>query len=237
MEPQTKLTGREKAGLIATHLRGVWGFFLVSILLAWLNTVCNAVIPQVISVTVDSVLGTKDPDLPGFIRRFLDVSALRAQPYRALWIAAGAVVLAAAVRGVCIYGMRVSLAKGSEGFVKNLRDRLYRHILRLGFDWHTAHSTGEVIQRCTSDVEVIRTFVCNQLIEVIRTLFLVVLYSGIMLAMNWKLALAGLAFIPISGLAGSSTRSTALGRKMTASPPSGWSWARCSAPSGPPGAC
>ena len=200
METQTKLTGREKAGLIATHLRGVWGFFLASILLAWLNTVCNAFIPQVISVTVDSVLGTKAPELNSFVTALLDVDTLRAQPRRALWLAAGAVVLAAAVRGVCIYGMRVSLAKGSEGFVKNLRDRLYRHILHLGFDWHTAHSTGEVIQRCTSDVEVIRTFVCNQLIEVIRTLFLVVLYSGIMLAMNWKLALVGLAFIPISGL-------------------------------------
>ena len=199
MEPQTKLTGREKAGLIATHLRGLWGFFAASVLLAWLNTVCNAFIPQVISVTVDSVLGTKDPDLPAFVTA-LDVDALRTSPQRALWLAAGAVVLAAAVRGVCIYGMRITLAKGSEGFVKSLRDRLYAHILRLGFGWHTAHSTGEVIQRCTSDVEVIRTFVCNHLIEVVRTLFLVVLYSSIMLAMNWRLALVGLAFVPVSGL-------------------------------------
>ena len=200
MEPQIKLTGREKAGLIASHLRGLWGFFAASILLAWLNTVCNAFIPQVISVTVDSVLGNKTPDLPGFVTALLDVDRLRNEPYQALWVAAGAVVLAAAVRGVCIYGMRLTLARGSEGFVKSLRDRLYAHILHLGFDWHTAHSTGEVIQRCTSDVEVIRTFVCNQLIEVVRTLFLVVLYSGIMLAMNWKLALVGLVFIPISGL-------------------------------------
>ena len=200
MQTQTKLTRREKAGLIATHLRGLWGFFAASVLLAWMNTVCNAFIPQVISVTVDSVLGTKAPDLPGFVTALLDVDALRGNIHRALWIAAGAVVLAAAVRGVCIYGMRVTLAKGSEGFVKSLRDRLYGHILRLDFDWHTAHSTGEVIQRCTSDVEVIRTFVCNQLIEVVRTLFLVVLYSGVMLAMNWKMALVGLAFVPVSGL-------------------------------------
>lgn len=200
MEPQTKLSRRQKTNLITTHLHGLWGFFAASVLLAWLNTVCNAFIPQVISVTVDSILGTKPLDLPAFLSALLDVNTLRAQPHRALWLAAGAVVLAAAVRGVCIYGMRLTLARGSEGFVKSLRDRLYTHILHLGFDWHTAHSTGEVIQRCTSDVEVIRTFVCNQLIEVVRTLFLVVLYSGIMLAMNWKLALVGLAFIPISGL-------------------------------------
>ena len=200
MQPQTKLTRREKAGLITHHLHGLWGFLAASILLAWVNTLCNAFIPQVISVTVDSVLGGKPPELPGFVQALVDVDALRGEPLRALWLAAGAVVLAAAVRGVCIFGMRVTLAKGSEGFVKSLRDRLYGHILRLGFDWHTAHSTGEVIQRCTSDVEVIRTFVCNHLIEVVRTLFLVVLYSGIMLAMNWRLALVGLAFVPVSGL-------------------------------------
>ncbi|MDE6589499.1 MAG: ABC transporter ATP-binding protein/permease, partial [Oscillospiraceae bacterium] len=57
------------------------------------------------------------------------------------------------------------------------------------------------IQRCTSDVEVIRTFVCNQLMEVLRTVFLIALYTGIMVVMNWRLALVPLAFIPITGLA------------------------------------
>ena len=54
MEPKTKLSRREKVGLVLRHLRGIWGFFAGAIALAWLNTVCNAVIPQVISVTVDS---------------------------------------------------------------------------------------------------------------------------------------------------------------------------------------
>lgn len=201
MEPNTKLSRREKAELILRHLRGIWGFFAGAILLAWMNTVCNAIIPQIISVTVDSVLGAKEPDLPGFVAALLPLETLRAEPKTALWIAAGAVMLAAAVRGACIYGMRVNTAKASEGFVKKLRDNLYGHIQRLSFEWHTAHATGDIIQRCTSDVEVIRTFVCNQLMEVLRTVFLIVLYTGIMLTMNWRLALIPLAFIPVTGLA------------------------------------
>ena len=201
MESQKKLSAREKAGMILEQMRGNWGFFVGAILLAYLNTICNAVIPQIISVTVDSVLGAKEPDLPGFLAALLPLDRLRADPWTTLWIAAGAVVLAAAVRGVCIFGMRVNMAKGSEGFVKRLRDNLYSHIQRLSFDWHTAHATGDIIQRCTSDVEVIRTFVCNQLMEVLRTVFLIALYTGIMLVMNWRLALVPLAFIPITGLA------------------------------------
>ena len=201
MEPKTKLSRREKTGLILRHLRGIWGFFAGAVLLAWMNTVCNAVIPQIISLTVDSVLGEKEPDLPSFAAALLPLETLRSEPKTALWIAAGAVVLVAAVRGVCIYGMRVNTAKASEGFVKKLRDNLYAHIQRLSFDWHTAHATGDIIQRCTSDVEVIRTFVCNQMMEVLRTVFLILLYTGIMLAMDWRLALIPLAFIPVTGLA------------------------------------
>lgn len=201
MESQKKLSLREKIRMILDQLQGNWAFFAGAILLAYMNTICNAVIPQIISVTVDSVLGAKEPDLPGFLATLLPLDRLRADPWTALWIAAGAVVLTAALRGVCIFGMRINMAKGSEGFVKKLRDNLYSHIQRLSFQWHTAHATGDIIQRCTSDVEVIRTFVCNQLMEVLRTLFLVALYVGIMLVMNWKLALVSLAFIPVTGLA------------------------------------
>ena len=201
MESQTKLSRREKTGMIVRYLRGCWGFFAGAVVLAWMNTACNALVPQIISFTVDSVLGGGPPDLPGFLRPLIPVDQLRAEPLSFLWLAAGAVVLAAAVRGVCIYGMRINLAKGSEGFVKGLRDGLYSHIQRLSFAWHTAHATGDIIQRCTSDVEVIRTFVCNQLMEVVRTVFLIVLYSSIMVAMNWRLAMVSLAFIPISLLA------------------------------------
>lgn len=83
----------------------------------------------------------------------------------ALVWAAGAVVLFAGAARLLPSSDRGSfLARGSEGFVKGIRDELFSHIQRLPFAWHTAHQTGEMIQRCTSDVEVVRTFVCTQLV-------------------------------------------------------------------------
>ena len=67
----------------------------------------------------------------------------------------------------------------------------------LPFSWHTANSTGEIIQRCTSDVEVIRGFVTNQCLEVFRTVFLVSFYFVIMFSMNVKISLVALLFLPI----------------------------------------
>ena len=91
----------------------------------------------------------------------------------------------------------MGIAKGSEGFVKALRDRLFSHIQKLPFAWHSQHQTGEIIQRCTSDVEVVRNFVCNQLVEVFRTVFLVALSMGIMFSMNVRISLIALGFIPL----------------------------------------
>lgn len=115
----------------------------------------------------------------------------------ALLLAAGAVLAVSILSGVSMYLSRMGLAKGTENFLKALRDRLYEHIQKLPFAWHVQHQTGEIIQRCTSDVDVIRNFVCNQLLEVVRTIFLIALYMSIMFTMNVKISLIALCFIPV----------------------------------------
>lgn len=199
METQFKLPKREKLELVARYLRGNWGFFAAALLCACLGMVFNALTPQIIRITVDSVLGEEEAQL-GILSGLIDLGWLKSEPIRALWLAAGAVVVVAMLRGVCTYGQRVNLSKGSEGFVKKIRDDLYRHIQHLDFEWHTAHATGDIIQRCTSDVDVIRNFVCTQLVEVVRTVFLIVLYLSIMISMSPRLSLVSLVFIPIVGL-------------------------------------
>lgn len=200
MEPQFKMGGKEKARLIGRFLHGCLHYFILGILFACLGMVFNALPPQIIRITVDSILGGEPLELPKLLQGIVDTAALKSTPVRSLWLAGGAVLLAALLRGLCGYGQRVSLGKGSESFVKNIRDTLFSHIQRLSYAWHTAHSTGDMIQRCTSDVDVIRGFVCSHLVEVIRTVFLIILYLSIMFSMNVRLSVVALIFIPVVGL-------------------------------------
>ena len=183
--------------LMAKFLKGNLLFFATALLCSVLSTVCNSLTPQVISVTVDSVLGTEDYTLPAVLRAFTSLDWLRENPSQTLLLAAGAIILAALIGGLGNFGTRTATARGSEGFVKGLRDALYSHIQRLPFSWHVGHNTGEIIQRCTSDVEVIRNFFTNQLLEVIRIVFMIVYYMVIMFSMDWRIALISAVFIPV----------------------------------------
>ena len=200
METNEKLSRREKTRLVMRYLRGCWGFFLAGLIFSCLSMALNALTPQIIRLTVDSILDSNAPEVPAWLLRLLHWDALTGDTLRALWVAAAAVLAVAILRGLCNYGQRVNLSKGSETYVKSLRDSLYRHIQHLTFAWHKANPTGDIIQRCTSDVDVIRNFVCNQLVEVVRTVILIALYLGVMYTMNVRLSLVATIFLPIVGL-------------------------------------
>lgn len=123
-----KLSGREKAGLIWHYLRPCWGHFAAALLCACLSMALNALTPQIIRITVDSILGSEEAKLPALLLRVLPLETLRQEPVTALWWAAGAVMVTALLRGLCSFGQRAQLSRGSEAYVKGLRDDLYRHI-------------------------------------------------------------------------------------------------------------
>ena len=86
--------------LMAKFLKGNLLFFATALLCSVLSTVCNSLTPQVISVTVDSVLGTEDYTLPAALRAFTSLDWLRANPGQTLLLAAGAIIIAALIGGL-----------------------------------------------------------------------------------------------------------------------------------------
>ena len=145
------------------------------------TTALNSLTPQIFRFSIDSVLdGTKYEYLSDH-----------------LWILALLLVTVAALAGLSQYVCRSNTALAGETFAKNMRDMLFGHVQRIPMNWHDKNQTGDIIQRCTSDVEVIRNFVVTQLLEVFRTVFLIVIYFSMMVSMNVRLSLAVLPFVPI----------------------------------------
>ena len=175
----------------------LWLFGL-GLLCSMLNTAFNSLTPQIIRMTVDSIIGSEE--LPGWFTALGLQRLLQGDTAQVLLLAAAAVLAAAILSGIFSFLARINTARASENAIKSLRDALYGHIQKLPFSWHTAHQTGEIIQRCTSDVEVIRNFVSAQMVEVFRIVFLIVMTMAIMFSMNVKISLVVAVFIPIIAL-------------------------------------
>ena len=74
---EQKLSGGEKARLILRYLRPVAWYFAAGLLLSLFSQVFNALVPQIVRVTVDSILGPEEPQLPGLLRGLLPLAQLR----------------------------------------------------------------------------------------------------------------------------------------------------------------
>lgn len=167
--------------LILRFFHGSKRYFAAAAAASFVFTVLNALTPQIFRFTVDEVLGGEG---------FLWLS-------EHLWAIALAVVGIAVLSGISLYISRAATAKAGENFAKSMRDALFVHTQKLPMSWHDKNQTGDIIQRCTSDVEVIRGFVVTQLLEVFRTVFLVAVSFWMMVSMNLELSLVVLLFVPV----------------------------------------
>lgn len=183
--------------LIIYFLRGSIGIFLLSMVFASAVSFLDMVLPRMISFTIDSVIGKRAPELPAPFLAYLDskggVEFIRQNPA----LIAVSVLAVALAGALCRFLFRFFNEVAAEKFVKRMRDNLFEKIMRLPFAWHGANSTGDIIQRCTSDVETIKVFVSEQLTSLVRVVVLIVLAIRFMAGINGTMTAAASLFIPV----------------------------------------
>ncbi len=172
-------------------------YFVLAVLAAVLSILFTFLMPQIVGFTVDSVIGAKETALPAFLNGLYEKIGGRGFLRANIILCAASVAACSALASVFGYFNRLGTAKGTERFIKRLRDTLFSHIQRLPFSWHTENRTGDIIQRCTYDVDIAQRFISMQLIEVVRTILLVTLALVIMFSMNALIAAIALGFMPL----------------------------------------
>lgn len=183
--------------LLLMFLDGSKRFFAVSMISSLVLSAIDLVNPQIIRFTVDTVIGKEKSALPGFANRIVDliggVPVLRER----LWIIAAAITVFALLSAVFRYIQRLYNTKASETLVETVRNLLFAHIERLPFGWHMKNRTGDIIQRCTSDVDTVKEFLSEQLTAILQIVIKVVFSLAVMFSMNAKLALAATLTMPV----------------------------------------
>lgn len=145
----------------------------------------------------DTLTGENNPlNFPGFMNRFFEARGGLSYVISNLWLVGLVIIALYLLNGVFQYLRARWTATASESIAKNMRDRLYAHLQTLPYDYHVKAKTGDLIQRCTSDVETIRRFLQTQVVEVFRAVLMLVVALVLMLGMNVKMTLVSMVLVP-----------------------------------------
>ena len=186
-----------KTRMIMDFLKGSKRFFVAALILSLVSSVFEMISPRIIEFTVDGILGDETFALPGFITTAIASAGGMAGIRTKLWIPALALLFAQTVTAVSRGLFFTTTTRGSETFVKTMRDMLFSHIEHLSCQWHSQHQTGDIIQRATSDVEMVKGFLADQLVTFVR-LFMTILFSLIfMFRVSTRLATVTLISVPL----------------------------------------
>ena len=173
---------------------GFRGKYLWAIGALFVFTVINYLPPLIASTAIDAALSEEKKD--GVLTNWIASAMGGAEFVREnLWLPALLMVLLTILAGGFSYLKGRWAAEASEGLARGLKDRLYDHLQRLPVRYHDRAETGDLIQRCTSDVETLRLALASQVVEVSNAALLLVTALPIMFLLDWRMTLVSFVLV------------------------------------------
>lgn len=117
---------------------------------------------------------------------------------QALITAIVAIILFATLRGFFAFLQAYWAEKNSQAVAYDMRNDLYAKIQRLSFSYHDKNQTGQLMIRATDDVEKVRLFIGQGLLQLVGAVVLLVGTLIILFTTNVKMALTTLPILPVA---------------------------------------
>lgn len=172
---------------------------LVICLLTIIVPVTYSYVPQFIKYVFDNVLEQKDAvnTLPAFLINFFNSF----DPIKCVIVVGISLVIFQVLRGGLMLLNGYLKGYYAEGIAQNMRNKLFRHIGNLSFSYHNNVDSGDLIQRCTSDIETIKGFLSNQLPQILYIFASLISGAIQMASINVGIMLITFCVIPINFIA------------------------------------
>jgi len=113
-----------------------------------------------------------------------------------LWLAAVLMSGFTALAGFFTYLRSRLSSLAAESVIRRLRDRLYDQLQHLPCSYFDTAPTGDLVQRCTSDVETMRQFLVSQVVEIGRAVLMMLVPLPLMLSIDWRMTAMSVVLIP-----------------------------------------
>ena len=155
--------------------------------------------PLLATFAIDAILAGQDFQTEPWVTSLAALTSFDKPPtiFNYLLLAAIGTVSLTAVAGVFLYIRGRYVALASEGIVRKLRDRLFDHLEHLPSSYHDNADTGDLVQRCTSDIETFRVFLSGQVVEISRAVLMLLVVMPILFNLDTRMAWLSLITMPL----------------------------------------
>ena len=89
----------------------------------------------------------------------------------------------------------------AESLIFELRLKLFEHMQRMSLRFFTHTQTGELMSRLNNDVIGAQTAISNTIVDIVSNAVTAIATLGVMLTLEWRLTLLGIAVLPVFALA------------------------------------
>ncbi|MGH2575380.1 MAG: ABC transporter transmembrane domain-containing protein, partial [Ignavibacteria bacterium] len=188
------------------EILGKWKYYYVlSAVLLTVSVSIRMLEPKVLQIAVDKVIvffvssENKIIAEDYITKMFYSVlPELRIENLHMILIYLGIIFLIISLlRGLFMFISSAITASYTEKAIKKLRVKLFSHIQQLPLEYHSKTPTGELIQRCTGDVETVRKFSSMQVVEVLRMFSLFGGAFYMMTTINLTYAMIAVCLVPV----------------------------------------
>jgi ATP-binding cassette subfamily B protein len=114
-----------------------------------------------------------------------------------LWIFLWAIIALGVLRAAFMAARRLISGKQALAVEMDMRQGLYKHLVRLSFGFYDRHQTGQLMSRATVDLQGVRFFLGYGLIFFFQNVLTVLSVTVVLFFFEWQLALIALAITPV----------------------------------------
>jgi ATP-binding cassette subfamily B protein len=175
-------------------MQGFRGQYALAIGALLAFTAINYLTPLVASATIDFALSQEVPE-GALTARLMNWMGGADFVRERLWLPALVMVGLTVVAGIFSYAKGRWAAQASDGIARRLKDRLYDHLQRLPVRYHDHAETGDLIQRCTSDVETLRLALASQVVEISNAVLLLLTALPVMILLDGRMTVISFVLV------------------------------------------
>ena len=193
------MNDRDKAKLLWAHTAGFRQPFFIAISAMAVGYLFMFGAPLLATFSIDAILEGKDFQPAPWVVTIVSLISVSGEPSMINYLTAAAIgtVFLTVVAGGFLYIRGRYVALAAEGIVRRLRDSLFNHLEHLPSTFHDNADTGDLVQRCTSDIETFRVFLSGQIVEISRALLMLIVVLPILFSLDTRMAWLSLISMPI----------------------------------------